>query len=64
MIYFLRLHVLGRVFTVSVFKMTNRTLFLADTCQIVKHFLPVMIRKLTAVLTLLLVAVSFFVCFI
>lgn len=31
--------------------------------QIVKHFLPVTIRKLTAVLTLLLVAVSFFVCF-
>lgn len=58
MIYFLKLRVLGRDFIVLVFKMTNGILFLADTCQIVKHFLPVVIiRKLTAVL---LVVVSFF----
>lgn len=62
-IYFPRLYALRRVF-VSGFKMTNGDLFLGDTHQIVNCFLPgVMIRKLTDFLPLLLVVVSFFVCF-
>lgn len=44
---------------ISVCTMTNRALFLADTHQILKFLLATVIKKLTSVLTLLLLCLDF-----
>lgn len=49
---------------ISVCTMTNRALFLADTHEILKFLLATVIRKLTSVLTLLLLCLDFLFVFL